>query len=161
MTEYDIFLKVDGIEGEVQDPKHKGELRIESHSDIVLHPLTGATGADAGVSTWPDAEFRMWIDKSYPKLFEACTKGDKISKAILTCRKPGKVQQEFLKITFSNVLVSRCGIQGAGKATTSVALPMVSFAFNFSQIEEEYRAQKADGSLSGPINYSYTIPKGG
>jgi hypothetical protein len=38
-------------------------------------------------------------------------------------------------------------------------LPTLSFSFNFAQIEEEYKTQKADGSLSGAIKYSYSIPK--
>ena len=36
----------------------------------------------------------------------ACASGEHIKKAVLTCRKAGKDQQEFLKFTFTDVLVS-------------------------------------------------------
>jgi type VI secretion system secreted protein Hcp len=73
MADLDLFLKLDGIEGEVQDVKHKGELRIEGFSGAVNHAIIGAAGQDAGLSTWHDANFTMQMDKAYPKLFQACT----------------------------------------------------------------------------------------
>jgi type VI secretion system secreted protein Hcp len=157
MADLDLFLKIDGIEGEVQDVKHKGELRIEAVSNAVNHAITGAAGRDAGLSTWQDSKFTMWMDKAYPKLLQACVTGDHLSKAVLTFRKAGKDQQEFLRITFSDVLVSSC--QVLGRVAAHIPVPTVVFSFNFAQIEEEYRMQKPDGSLSGVIKYSYSIPK--
>lgn len=155
MADLDLFLKLDGIEGEVQDVKHKGELRIEGFSGAVNHAITGAAGQDAGLSTWHDANFTMWMDKAYPKLFQACTIGAHIAKAVLTFRKAGKDQQEFLILTFTDVLVSGCEVQGGRGGI----VPTVNFSFNFTKIEEAYNMQKQDGSLSGAIKYSYSIPK--
>src|SRR3989442_1776842 len=156
-ADLDLFLKIDGIEGESQDSKHKGELRILSFSEDVHNDTSDAQrGDDAGISTWRDAVFTMKMDKGYPKLFQACVTGEHVNKAVLTFRKAGKDQQEFLKITFSDVLVSGCQTNGS---TDSDPTPTVSFTFNFARIEEEYKTQKADGSLSGAIKYSYSIPK--
>jgi type VI secretion system secreted protein Hcp len=153
MADFDLFLKIDGIEGECQDSKHKGDLQITSFSKGVDHAVTGGTQGDTrGQSQWQDAAFTMKMDKSYPKLFLSCTQGDHINKAVLTCRKAGREQQEFLKITFYDALVSRCEVHGGHD------MPLVAFSFNFSRIEEEYKTQKDDGSLSGAIKYSYSIP---
>lgn len=161
MSAVDFFLKIDGIEGESQDAKHKGELQLLSFSHGVVHqPGAGSAGGsgDAGLSTWPDASFTMHIDKAYPKLFTACCSGEHIKKSVLIMRKAGKVQQDFLKITYSDVLVSSVSTQGTS-AKPGASLPIVNFSFNFAQIEEEYRTQKEDGSLSGAIKYTYSIPK--
>jgi type VI protein secretion system component Hcp len=43
----------------------------------------------------------------------ACAEGEHIKKAVLTCRKAGKEQQEFLKVTMSDVLVSSYQTSGS------------------------------------------------
>lgn len=156
-SDLDLFLKIDGIEGESQDSKHPRELKILSFSKGVNHSIADAQGADAGRSKWDDAQFTMRVDRGYPKLFDSCISGANLPKAILTFRKAGKAQQEFLKITFSDVMVSRCEMNGSHDADPT---PFVTFSFNFSRIEEEYRMQNADGTLSGPITYMYSIRKG-
>lgn len=157
MSALDLFLKIDGIEGESQDSKHKGELQILSFSKAVNHSIGTAQTGDAGLSTWQDAVFTMRMDKGYPKLFQSCVTGDHLNKALLTFRKAGKDQQEFLKITFFDVLVSRCTTTGARGGDST---PLVNFSFNFTRIEEEYKSQQATGTMSGAIKYSYSIPKG-
>ena len=154
MDDLDLFLKIDGIEGECQDVKHKGELQLRSFEDDVLHTINN--DGTKGRSAWPDANFTMFVDKSYPKLFQSCVNAEPLKKAVLIFRKAGKQQQEFLKITFSDVLVTRCAIGAAG-VTPGNVIPVVSFAINFVKIEEEYRTQKDDGSLSGVIAYAYSI----
>jgi len=159
-ADVDLFLKIEGIEGECQDLKHKGELQIVAFSKGVSNAGAsgvGVMGGDgSGTSVWQDAIFTMRADKSMPKLFTLCATGERVKKAVLTFRKAGKQQQEFLKITFSDALVSKFEMGGARDAD---ATPMVLFAFNFAQIEEEYKAQKADGSLTGAIKYSYAVGK--
>jgi type VI secretion system secreted protein Hcp len=157
-ADVDLFLKIDGIEGECQDQKHKGELQIVAfHKGVTNAGASGIGGVEgSGSSVWQDAVFTMRADKAMPKLFTACATGERVKKAVLTFRKAGKGQQEFLKITFSDALVSRFEMNGTRDAD---AVPMVHFAFNFAQIEEEYRTQKADGSLTGAIKYSFAVGK--
>ena len=163
MSVIDMFLKIDGIEGESQDAKHPGELDLLTHDKRVDNPtgLAAKLGDDPsellGVSTWPDANFTMIVDKAYPKLLQACVNGDRIQKAVLTMRKAGTDPQEFLKVTYTDVLISKCEI---ALDPDQNQVPIVTFAFNFAQIQEEYKTQQADGSLSGPIKYAYSIPRG-
>ncbi len=154
----DLFLKIDGVEGESKDLKHPGELQLLSCSkDVINSNAVGSAASSPGTSLWKDAFFTMRIDKSATKLYLACVSGERVKKALLTFRKQGKEQQEFLKITFSDVLISSFHLAGSHDADET---PVASFSFNFAQIEEEYRAQKADGSSGGAIKYSYAIPKG-
>ncbi len=158
----DYFLKIDGIEGESQDSKHKGEIEIESFSFGEVQTGTAARGGGmgAGKVQMQDFNFVMKVNKASPKLFLACARGDHIKNAVLTCRKAGKDQQEYLKVTFSDILVS--SFQTSGTSSGDL-LPMDQISLNFTKIEFEYREQKPDGTLGGAIKAHYDLKqvKGG
>ncbi len=158
----DYFLKIDGIEGESQDSKHKGEIEIESFSFGEVQTGTAAHGGGmgAGKVQMQDFNFVMKVNKASPKLFLACARGDHIKNAVLTCRKAGKDQQEYLKVTFSDILVS--SFQTSGTSSGDM-LPMDQISLNFTKIEFEYREQKPDGTLGGAIKAHYDLKqvKGG
>jgi len=151
MAAVDYFLKLDGIDGESQDSKHKGEIELDSWSFGATQHGTSGTGGGGGAGkvALQDFHFVMRVNKATPKLFLACATGEHIKKAVLTCRKAGKEQQEYLKYTFSDFLVS--SYQTGGSAHSDV-VPMDQISLNFSKIQVEYKEQKADGSLGGGVN---------
>src|SRR5262245_24784756 len=108
MALFDAFLKIDGIEGESADAKHKGEIDVSSFSFGANQTGTFATGGGGGAGkvSIHDIQVTHKLSKASPKLMEACCTGQHIKKAVLVCRKAGGDQQEFLKITMSDVLVS-------------------------------------------------------
>jgi type VI secretion system secreted protein Hcp len=75
----------------------------------------------------------------------ACATGKHHKEAVLTARRAGKSQQEFLVFKFKDVLVT--SYQTGGSAQSDVVLDQASIGF--STIQMDYRPQKADGSL-GP-----------
>lgn len=156
MAVVDYFLKIDGIEGESQDSKHKGEIEIESWSfgEVQTGTASHGGGLGAGRVQMQDFNFVMKVNKASPKLFLACARGDHIKSAVLTCRKAGKEQQEYLKVTFSDILVSSFQTSGSGGADI---LPMDQISLNFSKIEFEYREQRPDGTLGGAIKAHYDL----
>jgi len=162
MAAVDYFLKIEGIEGESMDAKHKGEIQIESFSWGASQGGTMAFGGGggAGKASFQDFHFVMKINKASPKLMLACARGDHIKNAILTCRKAGKEQQEFLKWTFTDLLVSSYQTGGSGSGDV---LPMDQISLNFSKVEVEYKEQKPDGTLGGTIKAHYDLKanKGG
>src|SRR5262245_10315130 len=150
MATIDYFLKIDGVEGESQDSKHKAEIEILSWSWGETNSGSEATGLGGGSGKvqMQDFHFTMQASKASPKLLLACASGQHIKKAVLTCRKAGKEQQEYLKIEMSDLLVS--SYQTGGSAHGDV-LPMDQISLNFTQIKLEYKPQKADGTLGGAI----------
>jgi type VI secretion system secreted protein Hcp len=162
MAAVDYFLKIEGIEGESMDAKHKGEIQIESFSWGASQGGTMAFGGGggAGKASFQDFHFVMKVNKASPKLMLACARGDHIKNAILTCRKAGKEQQEFLKWTFTDLLVSSYQTGGSGSGDV---LPMDQISLNFSKVEVEYKEQKPDGTLGGTIKAHYDLKanKGG
>lgn len=162
MAAVDYFLKLDGIQGESADHAHKNEIQLESWSFGASQGGTFAFGGGGGAGKvqMQDFHFVMKSNKASAKLFLACAQGEHIKNAILTCRKAGKEQQEFLKWTFSDLLVSSFQTSGSGSGDV---LPMDQISFNFAKVESEYKEQKADGTLMGPIKTWYDLKqtKGG
>ncbi len=155
MAAVDYFLKIDGIDGESQDAKHKNEIDVSSWSwaehQAGTHDTAG--GGGAGKVAMQDFHFTMNVNKSTPKLFLACASGEHIKKAVLTVRKAGKDQQEFLTITFSDFLVSSYSMHGQPGKDHSHD----SVSLNYSKIEFEYKPQKADGTLDAAVKAGWDL----
>jgi type VI secretion system secreted protein Hcp len=149
----DYFLKIEGIQGESQDAKHKDEIQLESWSwgETQAGTMKAGGGGGAGKVDMQDFHFVMAVNKATPKLILACASGDHIKKATLTCRKAGKTQQEFLVYNFSDVLVSSYQTGGSSE------IPLEQVSLNYTKMEVEYKAQKADGSLDGPIKAGWDL----
>jgi type VI secretion system secreted protein Hcp len=161
MAQVDYFLKIDGVEGESTDAKHKSEIDIESWSWGETNTGSSARGGGGGAGkvSMNDFHFVMKVNKASPKLMLSCANGQHIKSAILTCRKAGKEQQEYLKIKFSDLLVS--SFQTGGSAGDIIPVDQISV--NFSKIEYEYYPQKEDGTLGSkvPVHWDLKQNKGG
>ena len=132
----DYFLKIDSIPGESNAGK----------SDA-------GGGGGSGKVNMQDFHFTMRINKASPKLFLACASGQHIKEALLTCRKAGKDQQEYLKIKFSDLLIASYQTGGSG----GDEVPLEQISFNFSKIEQTYAAQKPDGTLDSPVVHNWSV----
>jgi type VI secretion system secreted protein Hcp len=156
MATIDFFLKIDGIEGESSDAKHKGEIELESwtwgESQTGSHSV--GSGGGAGKVAMQDFNAVMKINKASPKLMLACATGEHLKSAVLTCRKAGKEQQEYFKVTLTDLLVSSYQTGAAGHGGV---VPTDTFSLNYSKIQFEYREQKADGSLAAPVKAGYCL----
>lgn len=151
----DYFLKIDGVSGESLDSKHKGEIEVESWSWGESNPAQpgGGGGAGAGKVQIQDLVFTSRFSKASPQLILACASGKHFKDAVLTARKAGKGQQEFLTFSLSDVLVSAYQTSGAG----GDVLPGDSVALNFSKIQVEYKPQNPDGSLGSSIKAGWDV----
>jgi type VI secretion system secreted protein Hcp len=155
----DYFLKIEGIQGESMDKTHKGEIEIESWSWGATQTGTASRGGGLGAGKVDMSDFSLVknVDKASPSLMLACAQGDHIKSACLVCRKAGKEQQEYLKITFSDLMVSSFMTNGSPGSP----LPSEQVSLNFSKVEYEYKEQKADGSLGGAIKKFYDLKSRG
>jgi type VI secretion system secreted protein Hcp len=155
VAQVDFFLKLDGIDGESQDKKHKGEIDVQSFSEGVSQGGTfgRAGGGGAGKASFQDIHFTKEMDKSSPKLMLACATGQHIAKATLVCRKAGGTQEEYLKIEFGDILVSSYQTS----ASHGHVLPQDQFSLNYGKIEMEYKEQTAKGTLGGSVKAGFDV----
>ncbi len=156
MAAVDYFLKIDGIEGESTDSKHKGEIEVLSFSWGETQTVGGpGSGSRARKVQMQDFHFTMMANKASPKLLLACASGQHLKDARFVARKAGKAQNEFLLYKFTDVLISSYQTGGSGGET----LPMDQVSLNFNRIEVEFRSQKPDGSFGSPVTAGWDVKK--
>ena len=159
MAQFDYFLKIDGIQGESTDSKHKGEIELESFSWGETSSgggHAGGGGGGAGKVSMQDFHFVMKLNKASPKLVLACAQGQHIKDAVLTGRKAGKGQQEFLVYRLTDVFVTS---YQTGASAQDPEGPRDQVSLGFAKIEVEYRAQKPDGSLDAAVKAGWDLKK--
>jgi type VI secretion system secreted protein Hcp len=156
MAVVNYFLKLDGIDGESQNDKHKNQIDVESWSWGETNSGDAAErgGMGSGKVSMQDFHFVMRVNKASPKLMEACASGQSVSKGILACCKAGKDEQEYLKITMSDLIIS--SYQTGGSNGDGV-VPVDQCSLNFSKIEFEYKEQKPDQTLGGAVKGGWDL----
>jgi type VI secretion system secreted protein Hcp len=134
---FDAFLKLTDILGESVDSKHKDEIELLSYNFGAENPsLAHGGGGGEGKVSFNDFNFVTRISRASPILMKACANGEHIKDAVLTLRKAGGGQQEYLKIAFSDVLVTKFDDDGTAGGTDS--LPTESISLNFAKVKVAY-----------------------
>jgi type VI secretion system secreted protein Hcp len=154
---FDAFLKIDGIDGESQDSKHKSEIELLSYSFGADQPGSSHVGGGSGTGKVHMHDFTVlkYVDKASPPLFVACATGKAIASAILTVRKAGGDQQDYIKVTLNDLIVS--STQNTGQPKGSDGSPTEQVSLNFSKINFEYKEQGKDGSLTGTVTGGWDV----
>jgi type VI secretion system secreted protein Hcp len=150
MAKVDYFLKIEGVDGESTDDKHKAEIELISYTlgGTNSGSFQSGGGGGSGKVALNDFTFDKKVDKSSAKLLAALCSGEHYKKATLVCRRAGKEQQEFLTVILSPVIVSSFVNLGADGPDT---IPADRVTLNYGKIEFKYKEQKPDGSLGGEV----------
>lgn len=150
----DMFLKIGDIQGESKDHKHQNEIEILHYSFGVTQQGTMGYGGGggAGKANFQDLSFSKRIDKASPNLFVACATGKHIPEITLTVRKAGGQQEEYLKVTMKDCIISSYHESGS-----EGAMPLEEIAFNFTEAKYEYKPQNADGTLGAAVTGGYNV----
>ena len=151
----DYFLKLDGIAGESRDAKHKGEIELVSFSWGVTEAGGGGTGGGggAGKAQLKEFQFLMRVNKASPQLFLATVSGKHIKEGNLSVRRSAKVAVEFLKIKFSDVLLSSYEQTGGGD------VPEETIAFKFAKIEMTLLPQQTRGAAGAASEAGWDLSR--
>jgi type VI secretion system secreted protein Hcp len=154
----EIHLKLDGIKGESTSVRHKDEIVVESWSWSVASPPSKApaAGAAAGGATFSDLAFTHCVDRASPELWKACATGRRIRDATLSLTRTGAGAQDYLVIKLSDVIVTSAAL---ADTAADAQPPMESVGLHFAKVEYGYRPQKADGSLSGAVEFNFDLEK--
>jgi type VI secretion system secreted protein Hcp len=156
----DTFAKIGDIKGESQDDKHKEEIELLSWSWGVEQrgTVSSGGGAGAGKASFRDFAFSHYVDKASPNLMKACATGEHIKDAVITQRKAGKGQQEYLVIKMNDILITGVAPgagNGNGEASTGLVVEQVTL--QAAKVDLEYKPQKADGSLDAGLHFKYDV----
>ena len=151
----DMFLKIEGIEGESKDKGHGKEIDVLSWSWGMSQSGTGHVGGGGGAGkvNVQDISVTKYIDKSSPDLMLTCCNGKHLGEAKLTVRKAGENPLEYLIITMTDVLISSVSTGGSGgedRLTENVTL-------NFAKVKVEYTEQTAKGGAGAKPKMGWDI----
>jgi type VI secretion system secreted protein Hcp len=150
----DMFLKLDGIDGESRDAKHKGEIEIESFSWGASRPAAspgGGGGPITGKVVMQDFSFTTPVSKASPKLFLALVENKQIKTALLSVRRTGDEQRDFLKVTMSDVRV----LSWKQEAGAVPGLPSDQVSMNFSKLQIAYTGQSPTGGAGETVTATW------
>ncbi len=101
-----------------------------------------------------DFQFSHYVDKASPNLMKACATGEHIKDAVITQRKAGKGQQEYLIIKMNDILIT--SVSPGGSAGDS-GLVVEQVTLQASKVDLEYKPQKQDGSLDAGLHFKYDM----
>ena len=162
---FDVFLKIDTIEGESTDDKHQGWIELMSYHHGVSQPASLSASAGPRSSSRSDhQDFTIVkaLDKASPKLVLACCKGEHINEVTIDlCRATGD-KQKYMIYKLSDVMVR--SVRPGGSAQDENSVPLEEVSFSYGKIEEEYvetdhKTGKAKGSIKA--HWSVVENKGG
>lgn len=146
----DMFLKIDGIDGESVDEAHKDEIDILSF-DWGVVSSQGRVGAQ-------ELTMVHYFDKATPKLMIATLSGQHIPEAILTVRKAlGERLLDYIVITMTDVLVTSAFTGGSGGED----LLTEQVTLSFGRIKVSYMEQNPDRPGGGLVEFEWNFEKTG
>jgi type VI secretion system secreted protein Hcp len=152
----DMFLKIDGVDGESKDKTHLKQIDVLAWSWGLSNSGSAHVGGGAGSGkvNVQDVSITKWVDSASAKLVLACCEGSHYSQVLLTVRKAaGKAPLEYVKITLSEVLVAGISTGGSGgeeRLTENVTL-------NFGKFSMDYTPQQDDGSAGTVVNAAWDV----
>jgi type VI secretion system secreted protein Hcp len=151
----DMLLKIDGIKGESKIDGHVGEVDVLAFSWGMSNASSfhHGGGGGSGKVNVQDLSATKYIDASSTALMLACASGQHIKEATLTVRKAGGKAVEYLKIKFTDLLVTSLSTGGSGgedRLTENVS-------FCFSKVQVDYKEQDAKGAGKAGTPFTWDI----
>jgi len=134
----DMFLEIDGIEGEAKDRAHPNTINVLAFS-WGMSNSTASQGAGAGKAGIQDLVVTKSIDKATTQLMQACATGQHIKKAVLYLRRGGdnrggEKAADFFKITMEDIVISSLAVGNNDGGER----PAESISINFAKVKVEY-----------------------
>jgi type VI secretion system secreted protein Hcp len=155
MARPDYFLKIEGLDGESLDDKHKNEIHVDSFHLGVANHGSGhqGSGSGSGRAMVHDLHMTKQTDKASPNLFIACCNGKHFTKATLTVKKAGEHPHAYLIYKMDNVLISSFN----SKSHPGGDIAQETLSLNFTKVEMSYVPQNKDGTAGAKVVKTYDV----
>ena len=157
MAETDMFLKLEGIEGESQDSKFKDWIEVLSFNWGVHQASTAHRQQGLGHSKASFQEFHIskHYDKASPKLFKACAMGQHIKSGKVVIRKAGGDNPlDYLTYEFNDIMVGNVAVSGHGGGGSQVS---ETIALSFAKFKQVYKVQSKTGTGESNVDWGFSI----
>lgn len=152
----DMFLKIDGIDGESTDEAHDKWIEIDSYSHGVSQPVSGASrtgGRTGGRADFQDFSIIKTVDSATPDLYIACSNGKHIPKIEMECCLATEDKHVFMKYELTDVIVSSIS---AGGSSHDVR-PSETVSFAYGSIKWEYTPIDHTGAAGAAVDRTWDL----
>ena len=151
----DFYVKIEGIEGESKDSKHKGWIDVLSFSYGVSQSSSAFTGGGSGVgkASFDALVFEHYADKATPNLMQYCASGKHVGEVKLEAAKVGDGSQVYFTITLSDAIITHAGPSGS----TEDARVKETVGMSYAKIKVEVKEQNANGSLGAAVTGAWDV----
>jgi type VI secretion system secreted protein Hcp len=179
------LMMVDGIDGEVKDMDHKNWMLLDSFEFPTIKVVEGESARLSGERTYEPIRIVKRIDKSSPKLMEACVKGQVMEKLVIEyCHMTDTdglitiITYEFINVVIngyhhgsgdgevlpteemqSSVLPQFEPFFDVGKGW-SPDRPAESLSLNFEEIKVTYTELDSENKSKGNVEYTWKVEEG-
>lgn len=156
---FDAFMKVDGIPGESSDAKHKDWIELLSFAHSLEQPASATASSSGGAAAervnHGSYDIVHLLDKSSPKLYEACCTGKAIKEVTIELCRSGGDKVKYLEIKLEQVLISK--VESAG-ASNDQGFPSEKISLSYGKIKWTYTQQKrSDGAGGGNVSAGWDL----
>jgi len=114
----ELFLKLEGFQGDSRDARHKDEIDIVSFSQSNIGPFAqgaGTASSAAGKTTCGPVKLTKYLDRTSPRLMLYASTGQHIPRATISFRKAGsKDGNDYYRVTLDDVVVTDVQQTGEG-----------------------------------------------
>lgn len=148
----DCYIKFDGVEGESSNKDHKGEVEVLSWRwDIASTGQVGGTSTGKGKTVAGPLSFVHLYDKASPLLAKQCASGKIFKTVVLTSRKAGEGQKDFLQVSLKEVQVTSVQPSGAETDITETV------TLSYRDIEFAYKPQDGKGGWGADVKFGWDV----
>ena len=152
----DMFLKIEGVEGEASDPELRGWIEVESFSWGASNPVSiGDRGTGAGKVSFRDLSLGKRLDIVSPQLFLRVASGKHFPGAQLVMRSTGDQPFTFFQMDMTEVYVS--GIQMESSEDDEEKRVSEEVSLNFARVKVTYTPQEEDGGAGDSVSTGWDI----
>ncbi len=140
---YDMFLKVEGVDGDSTDAKHENWIEVVSYSHGIVAVIEVASGLLTGTPQHQDFTITKRVDKASPALAaKLCSNANIPEVKLELCRATGD-KTTFMAYTLTDCRIAAFLPRGSGKAEDP--LPFEEVRFSYRRITWTYTATTPGG----------------
>jgi|TARA_B110000196_G_scaffold316065_1_gene326759 type VI secretion system secreted protein Hcp len=152
-----IFMKLDGIDGEVEGGDFDGQSAIREFNYEVKLPLT-KNRTRGGVTTDKSQHGHIMVKKvsdlASVKMWQHCCEGKAIAEVTFNWVRFSQGEMVVSReIVLTDVMVAQYGHVGNFPGHTD--LPMEEVHMDFSTIKDTYTQQNSDGTTGGNVTFTW------
>lgn len=142
-----MYLKIDGVDGESHDESHETWIDVLAYSHNIQGSIADvSTARSTGSVKHSPLRTTKNVDKSTPKLYKKCSMASIIPSVMLEFWSGGESPNRFLMIELQSVIIS--SVQGYGLAGDH---PTETVSFIYAKIQWTYTVYDAAGNPMGNV----------